>query len=127
MKKLAVTTFFLLSCATSAPLFANQQMHTGGFTGPNSAVTQNLNTVSDILSSRRMHDDMPVTLTGRITQSLGGERYMFSDGTGEILVEIDHDEWYGLKTTPETLVIINAELDTERGRPSLDVKRILAQ
>ena len=127
MKKLAVTTFFLLSCATSAPLFANQQIHTGGFTGPNSAVTQNLNTVGEILNSRGMYDDMPVALTGRITRSLGGENYMFSDDTGEILVEIDHDDWYGLKTTPDTLVIINAEIDTDRGRPSLDVKRILAK
>ena len=130
MKKLTVTTLFLLSTLCSAPLLANQNTsNTGGFTGPGAAApgTQNLNSVRGILNSGRSVEEMQVTLTGKITQSLGGEKYMFSDGTAEIVVEIDQEDWYGLKTTPETLVIINAEVDHDAGRPTLDVQRILAK
>ncbi len=130
MKKLTVTTLFLLSSLCSAPLLANQNTSTtGGFTGPGASApgSQNWNSVRGILNSGRTGEDMRVSLTGKITQALGGEMYMFNDGTGEIVVEIDKDNWYGLKTTPETLVIINAEVDHDNGRPTLDVQRILAK
>ena len=126
MKKLAVTTLFILSCAASAPLLANNM---GGFSGPGAVAggAQNINSVRGVLSSGHAADDMQVTLTGKITKSLGGEMYMFTDGTDEIMIEVDNDDWYGLKTTPNTLVVINAEIDVDNGRPTLDVQRILAK
>ncbi|WP_232313395.1 NirD/YgiW/YdeI family stress tolerance protein [Enterovibrio coralii] len=36
-------------------------------------------------------DDQPVSITGYITLSLGGEIYIFQDVTGVIHVEIDQD------------------------------------
>lgn len=129
MKKLALTSLFLLVTATSSSVFANQQMPTnnsfGGFSGPNSGMAIP-NTVRGILDSKaRFYDDAYVTLSGHVTKSLGGEMYMFNDGTGEIMVEIDHEDWYGMRADPTTAVTINAEIDQEYNGIMLEVQRIL--
>lgn len=131
MKKLALTSLFLLITATSSTVFANQQAPInnsfGGFSGPHSEMTMP-STVRGILNSKaRFYDDEYVTLSGHITKALGGEMYMFSDGTGEIMVEIDHDDWYGMRADPSTPVTINAEIEQEYNSVMLEVQRILPQ
>ena len=88
-----------------------------GFSGP----TQGISTVKQVLDAGMFSDDMPVTLTGRIKASLGGEMYLFSDSTGEVTVEIDHDKWFGQSATPATNVQLIGEIDKSMLGVKVDV------
>ncbi|WP_318468370.1 NirD/YgiW/YdeI family stress tolerance protein [Photobacterium leiognathi] len=91
-----------------------------GFHGP----THGLNTVKAVLDAGMFSDDTPVILTGNISHSLGGENYTFTDGTGSITIEIDHDKWLGAQVTPETKIMIHGEIDKEFNHTSIDVNYI---
>ncbi|WP_305816406.1 NirD/YgiW/YdeI family stress tolerance protein [Photobacterium leiognathi] len=88
-----------------------------GFNGP----TYGLNTVKAVLDAGMFSDDTPVTLTGHISHSLGGENYTFTDGTGSITIDIEHDKWFGAQVTPETKITIKGEIDKEFNHTSIDV------
>lgn len=117
--KLLMTTFALVA---SSSVFAqgfvgNISQTQSGFSGP----TQGISTVKQVLDSGMFSDDMPVTLTGRIKSSLGGEMYLFADSTGEVTVEIDHDKWFGQSATPTTNVQIMGEIDKNMSGVKVDV------
>lgn len=80
--------------------------------------------VEKILQNPR--DDQKVTLRGHLLRSLGDEEYLFSDGTGEIVVEIDDDDFPRGQPIDETVMVeITGEVDTHRGRdPDIDVDRL---
>ena len=99
---------------------ANPQ-YSGGFEGPSLAPSMPT-TVKAALAAR---DDTMVVLSGRIINSLGDEKYTFKDNTGEIIVEIDDDEWNGVKVTPDNIVEITGEVDKEWYKPTkIDVKSL---
>lgn len=131
MKKIALTSLFVIISAASSMVFASQQTFGAGaahgFTGGAAAGYGMITTVRGVLDAGPYADEMPVTLTGNILKRLGGEMYLFSDGTGEINVEIDHDKWFGQSTTPTTTVVINGEIDQEHYGVKIDVERILVQ
>ena len=37
----------------------------------------------------------------------------FKDATGEIIIEIDDEDWNGNKVTPEDIIVINGEVDKD--------------
>lgn len=126
MKNLAFTSIFLIIAAASLNAQANQMPHNaGGFNGPTSS--QMPTTAKQAVDSNAFSDDTPIVLTGKIVKSLGGEMYTFRDSSGDVTVEIDHDEWYGLKVDPTTTVVIHGEIDKEYGGTKIDVKRIMAK
>lgn len=125
MKKLSLTSLFLIISAASSSVLANAPNPAGGFTGP--GAVQMPTTVAQVKNLKAFSDDIPVKLTGKITQSLGDELYTFQDSTGQITVEIDHDKWFGLQANPNTIVVINGELDNEFTGKKIDVDRILAK
>lgn len=127
MKKIALTSLFLLMSAVSSTVLSNQVITNaaGGFSGPGKR--QDITTVRGALDSGQFTDDIPVTLTGFIVRSLGDEKYMFKDYTGEIKVEIDNDKWFGLQATPTLEVIIDGEIDNEFMSKKIEVKRIRAK
>lgn len=137
MKKIALTSLFVIISAASSMVFASQQTFgAGGAPGAGHGFTGGaggaagygmITTVRGVLDAGPYADDMPVTLTGNILKRLGGEMYVFSDGTGEVNVEIDHDKWFGQSTTPTTTVVINGEIDQEHYGVKIDVERILVQ
>ncbi len=97
----------------------------GGFSGPQAG---GINSVKQVLDAGVFSDDTPVTLTGNIVNSLGGDLYTFSDGTGTVTVEIDSDKWFGLQANPQTKVTILGEIDKEFHKMKIDVDSIrLAQ
>lgn len=71
-------------------------------------------------------DDQKVVLRGRITERVKDEKYWFSDDTGQILVEIDDDEWpQGRPVLPDQVVEIYGEVDRDHGKaPEIEVKRV---
>jgi uncharacterized protein (TIGR00156 family) len=78
----------------------------GGFTGPGLDIT----TVDKALS---MRDDTYVMLRGKITRSIGKDKYIFQDTTGELTVDIDKHVWAGQNVTPEDTIEISGEIDKE--------------
>lgn len=70
--------------------------HNEGFNGP----FIGLNTIKSVLDSDMLSDDTAVTLTRKITHSLGDENYKFTYGTGSITVKIDHSNWFGAQISP---------------------------
>ncbi|EDP59743.1 NirD/YgiW/YdeI family stress tolerance protein [Vibrio sp. AND4] len=120
--KLLITTFALVasSSAFAQGFTGNNVQVQSGFSGP----TQGISSVKQVLDAGMFSDDMPVTLTGHIQASLGGEMYLFSDSTGQITVEIDHDKWWGQSATPTTNVQIMGEIDKDISGTKVDVDAI---
>ena len=102
MKKFTLAALMAATAISfSAAAYAANQ---GGYTGP----ATNVISVEQI---QGLNDDTYVILQGNITQALGDEMYVFSDGTGTINVEIDDDDWNGLNVGPNDLVVIRGEID----------------
>ncbi|MFA0412937.1 NirD/YgiW/YdeI family stress tolerance protein [Vibrio renipiscarius] len=116
--KLLITTLALAASTSAFAQGFNTTQNASGFKGP----TQTISTVQQVLSADAFNDDMPVTLTGNIKASLGGEMYLFTDATGEITVEIDHDKWLNQTATPETKVQLIGEIDKEKSGTKVDTK-----
>lgn len=115
-----ISLFFLSVLFSSTSVLAEEQNQQLGFNVPK----YRLNSIKEVLDTSIFSDDMPVTLTGHISHSLGGENYTFSDGTGSITIEIEHDKWFGVQVTPETKVIIQGEIDKEFNYTYIDVDYI---
>lgn len=114
MKNLfAVSALALVLGAVSAPAMAQQANNAGGFTGPSQAAV----TVAEAL---KLSDDTPVVLVGHIEQSLGGEKYLFSDKTGSLTIEIDNDDWRGVSVNEKDTVEIRGEVD--KGFTSFEIE-----
>lgn len=96
-------------------------MSQGSYTGPDS--NTGATTVADILKMPR--DDMRVLLIGNLVRKIGHETYMFSDGTGEIRVDIDDEDFPTQPVQADTRVEIMGEVDMDhRSDPGVDVKWI---
>jgi uncharacterized protein (TIGR00156 family) len=78
--------------------------------------------VAEVLKSG--YDDQRVVLRGQILRRLYGDKYIFSDGTGEIRVDIDQEEWpVGQPVNEKTNVEIIGKVDVDWGRVTeIDVK-----
>jgi uncharacterized protein (TIGR00156 family) len=56
---------------------------------------------------------------------LGDEKYTFTDQTGEIIIEIDSEDFNNVTVTSEELLEIVGEVDKEKKKPAeIDVKSI---
>lgn len=106
----------LATIAASIPAYAQ-------YVGPSIPPT----TVGALLSSGK--DDQSVLLQGRLIRHLGGEHYRFSDGTGEISVELEQELWpNGVKIDDQTVVKLYGEYDKDMiGDPEIEVDRIEVQ
>ncbi|MDL2226760.1 NirD/YgiW/YdeI family stress tolerance protein [Deltaproteobacteria bacterium OttesenSCG-928-M10] len=113
---------YFLSLALLLFFFSAQPGLAEGFSGPGSVPARTM--VSDL---GNLADDTMVVLTGKIEKQLKDDEYQFNDGTGTVVVEIDHDVWMGLTVGPEDIVEIQGELDKELMSRKVDVKRITKQ
>ena len=116
MKKIIMMSALLIGASS---VFAQVG---GGFAGPSAGV------VMTVQQALKKADDTPVILKGHIVNSLGDEKYTFKDATGEIIVEIDNEDWHGLNVTPEDMVEITGDVDKELLKPTkIDVDSIRIQ
>lgn len=107
----------LLALLLAVP--ANAAFNDGGFSGPGAMVS------STVQAAKSMRDDANVTLTGNIVRRIGGDKYIFRDGTGEITIEIDDEDFRGQSVTPQNTVRIYGEVEKEFGRGTeIDVNRL---
>lgn len=112
MKKLALLV--IAGCLVSSSCLARESGYTDtksykpGFVGPDATDEM---TVKYILT--RGHDDMRVILKGKLIKRISGDEYLFSDGTGEITVEIDAEDMPNEAITPSSLIKLYGEIDKE--------------
>jgi uncharacterized protein (TIGR00156 family) len=78
-----------------------------GYTGPSDL------TVIPVSEALDLGDDAPVALRGNIEKHISGDRYLFSDGTGSIVVEIDEEDWKGQTVSASDTVHIYGEIEKE--------------
>lgn len=77
-------------------------------------------TVSEILTSGKK--DQLVSLKGQISRQLGSEKYMLTDDTGVIQIEIDQKLSQLLPITPPVEVELFGEVDKEGNTLEIEVK-----
>lgn len=75
-----------ISLLTIAAVTASATLVQAQYTGPAAAPI----TVKELLAQGK--DDQYATLRGNLVKRIGGEKYLFSDGSGEITVEIDDED-----------------------------------
>ena len=117
MKKTLAVSALALLLGISGQAVA-QTKSQGGYTGPTiDAVT--------VVEAQKLSDDAPVVLVGKITKNLGGEKYIFTDSTGDITIEIDNEDWNGLNVGPEDIVEIRGEVDKDFTSFEIDVDTVV--
>lgn len=77
--------------------------------------------VADVL--KNPVDDAPVTLEGTISKQLGKKKYMFTDGTAEIRIEVDRKHLPATPFDEKTRVRIQGDIEKDfMQSPEIDVK-----
>jgi uncharacterized protein (TIGR00156 family) len=100
----------LLAAAVVAGTFALPAY--AQYSGPS---TMNKGTVAAILA--KPVDDQAVKLQGRLLRKTGHDKYIFSDGTGEMVAEIKSKHLPKQSVNEKTKVEITGEVDTSLKRP----------
>ncbi len=95
------TGSLILSCVLTLPAFA-------AYNGP--GVSTHVKTAADANEAK---DDTPVELTGHLVKSLGDEKYLFRDSSGEVEVEIEDALWRDIEVSSDTTVTLRGEVDDE--------------
>lgn len=90
------------------------------YTGPgaNSAETNLANIVKNPV------DDQEVRLEGHIVKKIGKERYLFSDGSNQVEIELDDDDLPKQGLNDKQKVVIYGEVDKHRKGFEIDVDRV---
>ncbi|HEY6644963.1 NirD/YgiW/YdeI family stress tolerance protein [Povalibacter sp.] len=93
----------------------------GQYSGPSS--TTQYRSVAEVL--KNPVDDAPVTLEGYIVKQVDKDKYIFSDGTTEIRVEIDAEDFPATPVNEKTRVQIRGEVDKDiLNGPEIDVEAV---
>jgi uncharacterized protein (TIGR00156 family) len=75
-------------------------------------------------AAKKLRDDSPVTLHGKIDRFLGDEKYLFSDNSGSVIIEVDRILWRGLIISETDMVEITGEIDKDFDGVEIDVSSI---
>lgn len=96
------------------------------YVGPSeNSVAQNVKSILD-----KPEDDQMVTLQGHLLRKTGREKYIFSDGTAEIVAEIDDKDFPAQPVDDKTRIEIYGEVDTGLRRPpeiEVEVLRVIGK
>jgi len=114
MKKFLLSSVLMFGFASAS--MAQEFQPAGGFKGPGLEV-------STVAEAMKMSDDSAVVLEGKIEKALGKDKYLFRDQTGSITVEIDDEDWRGV-VTPEDKIVIHGEVDKELFNTEIDADRV---
>ncbi|MDR2105145.1 MAG: NirD/YgiW/YdeI family stress tolerance protein [Deferribacteraceae bacterium] len=88
-----------------------------GYRGPGAALV----TVS---AAKELRDNAPVIIRGNLVKFLGDEKYLLSDSSGSITVEIDDKLWRGFSADEGDLVEITGEIDKDFARVEIEANTI---
>ena len=99
--------------ANPTVVFPGQQGFTGSFSA-GSGFTGPVLTVTVLQVVQTFPNKAQAVLKGNIVMALGGDRYLFRDSTGEFVIKIKYDRWWGLTVGPEDLVEIGGSLKRDK-------------
>ncbi|WP_314878730.1 YgiW/YdeI family stress tolerance OB fold protein [Haemophilus parahaemolyticus] len=118
MRKFALAAILALSTTSAFAGFNGNTTPNGGFqSGTQSAIS--------VKQALQAADNSMITLEGNITQQIDDDEFWFTDGTGQIRVEIERQVWNGLNVGPNDKIRIFGKLDNEVfDRAELEVLRI---
>ena len=94
-----------------------KMMSRGGF---NDVAAQPMS-VANVL---KQSEDAYVTMHGVITKRLSDDKYNFSDGTGNIILEIKDKIWHGQIVSPKDKVAVFGVVEESGGQTIVDVKSL---
>ena len=81
--------------------------------------------IETVADAKDKADDTIVVLQGQIVKALGHDKYQFTDETGEIILDIDEDDFNGVTVTEGEMIEITGEVDKEMMKPTeVNVKQI---
>lgn len=81
--------------------------------------------VESVADVKNKSDDTLVVMQGKIVKALGHDKYTFSDDTGEIIIEIDEEDFDGVTVTAGEMIEISGEVDKDLMKPAkVEVKKI---
>jgi uncharacterized protein (TIGR00156 family) len=66
-----------------------------------------------VAAARKAKHGTRVTLEGYIVKQVGDEKYLFSDATDQVKVEILDEVWRGQEVNPQTTVRVSGEVDKD--------------
>lgn len=92
------------------------------FTGPGApAVVTDLGNIL-----QRPLDDQRVSLTGRLVRQLSSDKYLFTDGSKQIRIEIDRELLPAAPFGPEVWIVIEGDVEKDfLESPEIDVDRLV--
>ncbi len=118
MKKIMIATLIAMSLSVAS----------AQYTGPKDSITPNNSqnqTAITVKEATALRDDSYVTMRGKVVKQKREDKYIFSDNTGSISIEIDKDKWRGLSIGPDDLVEVRGKIDKEWGTLEVDVDSIV--
>jgi uncharacterized protein (TIGR00156 family) len=116
LKSIAV----LLAAGAAVVFSATSQAQ---YVGPSTHVAAH--SVAEVL--KNPVDDQAVVLRGTIIKKVGNEKYIFTDGTGEIRVEIDDKHFAHQRFDAQTKVELRGEIEKDfLESPEVDVDALIA-
>lgn len=81
--------------------------------------------VVTVVSAQAMPEDSKVTLQGNLSKYVEDEIYVFNDGSGEIMVEIDDDILEPTTFQPTENITLIGEVEKENGNIIIEVDQIV--
>ena len=120
MKRLITVLVLVLVCTgfvCAQGFNGGQQAYGGGFQDNGSSATS----ATAVKEALRMRDESYVTVRGNIVKRLTDDKYLFRDATGEIVVDIDNEDWAGLTVGPNDTVELSGEIDRDFNKVEIDV------
>lgn len=121
MKNLKTMFMVAMSCLLlSGAVMAKKGKGEGFIFKPTNITVE---TIDDIKNKK---DDEIIVLQGVIERALGDEKYLFNDGTGTVIVEIDDDDFNGVVVSAGESIQITGEVDKGNWfeAESIEVKNI---
>lgn len=120
MKKVIAILVLAMVCAGFAAaqgFNGGQPGYGGGFQDNGSSATS----ATAVKEALRMRDESYVTVRGNIVKRLTDDKYLFRDATGEIVVDIDKEDWAGITVGPNDTVELSGEIDRDFNKVEIDV------
>ena len=88
----------------------------------------NVGPVMTVQEVMQLGDNSKVMLMGVIEKNLGNEKYLFKDGSGEIIIVVSEDDWNGVAGQIGNMVEVMGEVNkNDNGMMEIEVDNISVQ
>jgi len=96
----------------------------GAMAAQNKNMNNNQPTYWSVTEVMTLPDNSPVVMRGRITKNIGEQMYLFEDSSGNIVMEIDEEDWNGNTVRVNDIVTIYGKVDKGDNSVEIDVESV---